>query len=386
MLTDGHLGLDVALVQVAPPDDDGTCSLGVSVDLAKAAVMAATTVIAEVNPAMPRTRGDSRIPADRIDYAIEVDTPVTEYVHEPITGVGEKIARYIARLVDDHATIQVGVGRVPNEMLRHLHHRRNLSVHSDVITDPVADLVDAGIITGPVVGSWAMGTSRLYERLATDQRFSLHPIEYVCDPGVIAQHERMVTVTQAFTIDLSGQACTERLDGDLYGGISTGPSFHRGALADQRGVPVVCLSSRTPGGEPAIRVALRPDEPVGLGRWLVRWVVTEYGTAYLFGGSLAERAVELIGIAHPDDRAALLDQARECGIVPPDQEIRSTGAYPVDEEREIELRDGRRIIVRPTLAGDRDEMQELFYRLPEKDVATRFFGKLTSLTDQAADH
>jgi RimJ/RimL family protein N-acetyltransferase len=231
-----------------------------------------------------------------------------------------------------------------------------------------------------------MGTSSFYQRLATDERFSLHPIEYVCDRAVIARHDRMVSVTQAFTMDLSGQACTERLDGRLYGGVSTGPDFHRAALAAPRGVPVVCLTSRTPCGEPALRVVLGPDEPVGLGRWLVRWVVTEYGTAYLFGRSLAERALDLIGLAHPDDRAALLEQARERGIVAPDQELRSRSAYPVDEERALELRDGRRVSLRPTLAGDRDAMQGLFYRLPEQDVATRFFNRLTSLTDQAADH
>ena len=347
MFTDGHLPLDVALVQVAPPDDDGTCSLGVSVDITRAAVLAADVVIAEVNPAMPRTRGNSRIPFDRITHVVDVGTPVIEYVHDPATGVAEQIARYVARLVDDHATLQVGLGRVPNEMLRHLHHRRDLSVHSDVITDPVADLVDAGVITGPVVGSWAMGTDRLYRRLATDERFSLHPIEHVCDPAVIAGHERMVSVTQAFTVDLSGQVCTERLDGELYGGVSTGPDFHRGALAAARGVPIICLSSRTPAGEPAVRAALGPDEPVGIGRADVRWVVTEYGTAYLFGRSLAERAVAMIGIAHPDDRAALLEQARERGIVARDQELRSGRAYPVDEEREIALRDGRRVTSDP---------------------------------------
>jgi acyl-CoA hydrolase/GNAT superfamily N-acetyltransferase len=386
MFTDGHLPLDVALVQVAPPDDDGTCSLGVSVDITRAAVLAADIVIAEVNPAMPRTRGNSRIPFDRITHVVDVSTPVIEYVHDPATGVAEQIARYVARLVDDHATLQVGLGRVPNEMLRHLHHRRDLSVHSDVITDPVADLVDSGVITGPVVGSWAMGTDRLYRRLATDERFSLHPIEHVCDPAVIAGHERMVSVTQAFTVDLSGQVCTERLDGELYGGVSTGPDFHRGALAAARGVPIICLSSRTPAGEPAVRAALGPDEPVGIGRADVRWVVTEYGTAYLFGRSLAERAVAMIGIAHPADRAALLEQARERGVVARDQELRSGRAYPVDEERELALRDGRQVTVRPTQADDRGSLQELFHRLPEKDVTTRFFNRLTSLTDQAADH
>lgn len=190
--------------------------------------------------------------------------------------MAEQIARYVPRLVEDLATLQVGLGRLPVEMLRHLRNRHDLSVHSDVLTDSVADLVEAGVVTGPVVGSWAMGTSRLYDLLAEDDRFSLHPVDHVCDPAVIAQHERMVSVTQAFTVDLSGQVCTERLDGRLYGGESTAPDFHRGALAAARGVPVVCLSSRTPAGEPALRLALGPDEPVALARTDVRWVVTEY--------------------------------------------------------------------------------------------------------------
>jgi acyl-CoA hydrolase/RimJ/RimL family protein N-acetyltransferase len=386
MFTDGHLPLDVALVQVAPPDADGMCSLGVSVDVTRAAVLAADTVIAEVNPAMPRTRGDSMIPADRIDHAVLVDTPVTEYVHDPAHGVAEQIARYVARLVDDRSTLQVGLGRVPNEMLRHLRNRRDLAIHSDVITDPVADLVEAGVVTGPVVGSWAMGTRRLYDLLSSDERFSLHAIEHVCDPDVIAAHDRMVSVLQAFSIDLSGQVCTERLDGQLYGGVSTGPDFHRGALRSPRGTPVVCMASRTPAGRPAIRVVLEPDEPVALARADVRWVVTEYGTAYLFGASLAERALALVEIAHPDDRPQLLAAAREHGIVAAAQQLHSRSAYPLDEEREVTLRDGRQVLLRPTRARDRGGLQELFHRLPEKDVQTRFFHKLSSLTDLAADH
>ena len=386
MFTDGHLPLDVALVQVAPPDDDGMCSLGVSVDITRAAVLAATTVIAEVNPAMPRTRGDSLIPADRIDHAVWVDTPVTEYLHEPAEGVGEQIARYVARLVDDRSTLQIGLGRVPNQMLQHLSNRRDLSVHSEVITEPVAELVEKGVITGSVVGSWAMGTRRLYDLLESDDRFSLHSIEHLCDPGEISRHERMVSVTQAFSMDLSGQVCTERLDGQLYGGLSTGPDFHRGTLRAAHGTPVICLASRTPAGQQAIRVALGPDEPVALARPLVRWVVTEYGIAYLFGKSLAERALALIAIAHPDDRPGLLAAAQERGIVAAGQRLRSHTAYPVDEERELSLRDGRGVLLRPTRAVDRRALQELFHRMPEKDVQTRFFQKLSSLTDDAADH
>jgi acyl-CoA hydrolase/GNAT superfamily N-acetyltransferase len=386
MFTDGHLPLDVALVLVTPPDADGMCSLGVSVDVTLAAVLAATTVIAEVNPHLPRVRGDGLIPVSRIDHAVLVDTPVTEYLHDPAEGVAEQIARYVARLVDDRSTLQVGLGRVPNQMLRHLLNRHDLSIHSEVITEPVADLVERGVVTGPVVGSWAMGTKRLYDMLENDERFELRSIEHVCNPAEIARHQRMVSVTQAFSVDLSGQVCTEHLDGHLYGGLSTGPDFHRGALWADHGTAVICLAARTPAGEPAVKVVLGPDEPVALARSLVRWVVTDYGTAYLFGKSIPERALALIAIAHPADREALLAGARERGIVAADQRLRSHTAYPVDEERELELHDGRQVLLRPTRAVDRRALQELFHRLPEKDVQTRFFQKLSSLTDDAADH
>jgi acyl-CoA hydrolase len=382
----GQLPLDVAMVQVAPPDADGTCSLGISVDVTKAAALAARTVIAEVNPAMPRTAGDSRIPIDRIASFVPVDTPVVEYLHEPAGEVAEQIARYVARLIDHRSTLQVGLGRVPNEMLAHLTNRRDLAIHSDVITEPIVDLVAAGVVTGPVATSWAMGTRRLYDLVDDDPRFAFHPIEYICDPAVIADRERMVSVTQAFTIDLTGQVSTERLDGVLYGGISTGPSFHRGALASRGGMAIVCLASKTPAGRSAITLELGADEAVAIPRADVHWVITEYGTAYLFGRSLAERAVALIDIAHPDVRGELLDAAIASGLVGRKQQLRSRTAYPVDAAREERLRDGREVQIRPTRTSDTGAMQALFYRLSEDDVRTRFFQKLTSLTDTAAQH
>jgi acyl-CoA hydrolase/GNAT superfamily N-acetyltransferase len=386
LLRTGRLRLDAALVQVAPPDPDGTCSLGISVDVTKTAALAAKTVIAEVNPAMPRTRGDSRIPADRIHRFVEVDTPVVEYVHPPAEGVAEQIARYVARLVDDGATLQVGLGRVPNRMLAYLTNRRDLSVHSDVVTEPVADLVAAGVVSGPVVTSIAMGTRRLYDLVDDNPRFSFLPVDEVCDPAVIAGKSRMVSVTQAFSIDITGQVCTESLDGELYGGVSSGPTFHRGALASPGGLAVVCLASRTPAGHPAVRASLGPGEAVAIPRSDVHWVITEYGTAYLFGRSLAERAVSLVEIAHPDDREGLLAAAVEQGLLPAGQLLRSRGAYPVGEERDVALRDDRQVRVRPTRTSDARAMQELFYRLTEEDVQSRFFQKLTSLTDSAAQH
>jgi acyl-CoA hydrolase/RimJ/RimL family protein N-acetyltransferase len=382
----GQIPLDVAMIQVAPPDPDGTCSLGISVDVTKAAAQTARTVIAEVNPAMPRTAGDSRIPVDRIARFVAVETPVVEYLHEPVGEAAGQIARYVARLIDDRCTLQVGLGRVPTQMLSHLANRRGLAIHSDVITEPVADLVADGVITGPVVASWAMGTRRLYDLVDNDPRFAFYPVDYVCDPAVIARNERMVSVTQAFGIDLTGQVCTESLDGVLYGGVSTGPAFHRGALTSPGGMAIVCLASCTPQGRSAICLDLDHTQPVAIPRADVHWVITEYGTAYLFGRSLAERAVALIEIAHPDARESLLRAAIKRGLVGPKQQLRSRSAYPVGEVRDVRLRDGRQICVRPARTSDSGAMQELFHRLPEEDVESRFLQKLSSLTDTVAQY
>jgi RimJ/RimL family protein N-acetyltransferase len=271
-------------------------------------------------------------------------------------------------------------------MLAHLANRRELSIHSDVVTEPVVDLVEAGVVSGPVVASMAMGTRRLYDLLDDNPRFGFHPVDEVCDPAAIAGKPRMVSVTQAFTIDLTGQVCTESVDGELYGGVSTGPAFHRGAIASPGGLAIVCLASRTPAGAPAIKPTLDRHEPVSIPRADVHWVVTEYGTAYLFGRSLAERAVSLLEIAHPDDRDDLLQAAVTLGLLDSTQLLRSRGAYPEAEERDVRLRDDREVRVRPTRTTDARAMQELFFRLSEEDVRSRFFQKLASLTDSAAQH
>jgi acyl-CoA hydrolase/GNAT superfamily N-acetyltransferase len=384
LLGSGRMPVDVALIQVAPPDADGICSLGISVDVTRAAALAARCVIAEVNPAMPRTRGDSGIPLERIDRLVAVDRPLSEYVHEPADGVADRVAAYVARLIEDGSTLQVGVGRVANQTLAHLTDRRELAIHSDVITEPVVDLIAAGVISGPVVTSWAMGTRRLYDLVDDDEHFAFHPIEHVCDPAVIAAQPRMVSLTQAFAVDLGGQVCTESLDGEAYGGISTGPAFHRGALHSQGGKAIVCLASRTPAGEPAIRPQLEPGQPVAIARGDVHWVVSEYGIAYLFGRSLTERAVDLIEIAHPDDRAELYQAAQALGLIGARQQLRSRAAYPVAEERDVRLRDGRQLRIRPTRTRDYRQLQQLFYRLPPEDVHTRFFHLLTELDDDLA--
>jgi acyl-CoA hydrolase/RimJ/RimL family protein N-acetyltransferase len=386
LLAAGLLSFDVAFVQVAPPDDDGMCSLGVSVDITRAAALAAGRIVAEVNPSMPRTGPESGIPLDRIDAFVQVDDPVIEYEHPPIGDVARRIARYVAFLIGDGATLQVGLGRVPNEMLRYLDERRGLRIHSDLITDPVVDLHERGVVSGPIRASFAMGTRRLYDFIDRNPGVTLAPIERVCGVEELAALPALASVTQAFAVDLSGQVCTERLDGSLYGGVATQPDFHRAASLSPGGTPIVCLASTFADGSSAIRLVLDAGEPVAIPRQDVHWVVTEYGTAYLHGRSLSERAVALIEVAHPELREALLAAASAQGLIGAADKLRSRAAYPVEEAQTVAIRDGRKLLVRPTRASDAAPMQRLFFQLRDDDVRTRFFRRLRSLTDEMALH
>ena len=384
----GQHRVDVALVQVAPPDEEGMCSLGVSVDITLAAALHARTVIAEVNPAMPRTGPRTTIPVERIDAFVEVSGPVAEYRHEPVGPAAEAIALYVARLVPDGATLQIGLGRVPNEMLRHLSGRRRLRVYSDVVTDGLVDLLDSGAVQrgeGTVVASMAVGTKRLFDRLHGPQ-VDFRPLERLANPVKLTRLEGLVSVTQAFAVDLTGQVCADTDAGQLYGGVASQNLMHWAAAHSPGGRAVVCLSTTFPDGTSRIRPSLVADEAVTIPRSDVHYVVTEYGTAYLFGRSLRERAVALIELAHPSVRDELLAAAVERGLVPPGQQLRSRGAYPREEERTVTLRDGRSVLVRPARTGDAGILQDLFYRMPPEDVFTRFFRHLTSLPLKTAEH
>lgn len=395
LIQNGRIPVDVAFIQVSPPDERGFCSLGVSVDITMAAIRRANRVVAEVNPHMPRTHGDTMIPVGRIDRFVEIDTPVIEYLHDPADEVAERIARYIARLIDDGATLQIGLGRVPNEMLKYLTNRRDLGIHSDVITEPVVDLIQQGVITGArktlhpdrVVTSYCMGSHRLYDLIDDNPMFNFQPIHYVCNPDVIAENHKMVSVSQAFAVDLTGQVCADQFEGEFYSGISSQPEFLRGAAASHGGKAIICLASTTDDeSQSRIRPALREGEGSTIARSDVHYVVTEYGFAYLFGRSIEERALALIEIAHPKFREELLDGAKRLGYVGKDTKLRSRTAYPTDREIEAELRNGERVLVRPTRASDRELIQELFYSLSPEDIYTRFFTNLRSLSDSKAQH
>ena len=388
LLAAGRLPIDVALLQVSSPDARGFVSLGVSVDLMPAVLAVARSVIAEVNPAMPRTHGDSFIHIDRFDALVSVDTPVTEYRHPPAGEAAEMVARYIAAIIDDGSTLHTGLGRVPNEALRYLTDRRDLGIHSDVITDGVVDLVEAGVVTGRhktqhrnrIVTSYCLGTRRLYDFIHDNPLVMFLPIDQVCDPVMIAANPKMVSITQAFAVDLTGQICVDQFEGEYYGGISTQAAFIRGAARAIGGKPIICLASTTGNGNSRIKPFLADGEGVGIARSDVHYVVTEYGIAYLFGKSIRERALSLIEVAHPDHREELLATAKRLGYIPAEQYLASHVGYQVREERTVPVKNGATVLIRPTRAADADALRALFHRMLPDDVYTRFFRRVRSLS------
>ena len=394
----GRIQVDVAFIQVSLPDAFGYVSLGVSVDVVPAAVAKARLVVAEVNPAMPRSMGDSTLHVDQIHALVNVDTPVIEYQHPPAGAQAmEQIARYISGIIEDGSTLQIGLGRVTNEALKHLADRQDLGIHSDCITDAIIPLLERGILTGrhkthhrgKIVTSFAMGSRRLYDLIDGNPLFSFQPIDVVCDPHTLATQHQMVSVTQAFAVDLTGQVCADQFGGDFYGGLAAQGEFLRGASRSPGGKPIICLASSNatdgPGGnatESRIRPQLLPSEGVTVARTDVHYVITEFGIAYLFGKSIRERAIALIEVAHPQFRAELFAQAQALGYIGADQTLKNLRAYPVEEELTLKLKDGRSVLLRPAGSNDGDGIRDLFHRLSDRDRYTRFFRKIRGLSNR----
>jgi acyl-CoA hydrolase/GNAT superfamily N-acetyltransferase len=391
LIARGSLPIDIAMIQVSPPDAFGYVSFGISVDITPSAVAAAKWVIAEVNPAMPRTQGDTTLHVRDIDVLVPVDTPVTEYIHVPVTEqVVQQIARYIAGIIDDGSTLQIGLGRIPNEALRYLADRRDLGIHSDVITDAILPLLQHGILTGQeksqskgkIVASFALGSRALYDAMDGNALFSLHSISWVANEEVIAAQHKMVSVSQAFSIDLTGQVCVDQFEGQLYGGLGAQVEFVRGTARSKGGKPIVCMTSTTDdGARSRIRAVLAPGEAASLARSDVHYVVTEFGIAYLHGKSIRERALTLIAVAHPKFRDKLLDEAKALGFLEASCTINNVLPYPVEDERKVELRNRKTVTIRPAVVSDAGDIRSLFYRLPEHDRYTRFFRRVRSLSN-----
>jgi 4-hydroxybutyrate CoA-transferase len=314
------LPVDVALIHISPPDEHGFCSLGIEVGLTKSAAESAKTVIAEVNQQMPRTLGDSFIHVSKLDWIVPVDYPLPELAmgSEGPTDVVEAIAEHIAGLIPDGATMQLGIGAIPDAVLKYLFEKKDLGIHTELFSDGVIDLVESGVLTnarktlhpGKIIAGFIIGTKRLYDWVDDNPLIELHPTEHLNDPFVFAQNDRMVAINSAIEVDLTGQVCADSIGPKLYSGVGGQLDFIYGASRSKEGVPIIALPS-TAKNYSRIVGMLKQGAGVVTTRNHVRYLVTEYGIADLYGKTIRERAHALINIAHPDFRDELTYQARE---------------------------------------------------------------------------
>jgi acyl-CoA hydrolase len=315
----GIMPIDVALIHVSPPDKHGYCSLGVSVDVARAAIQVAEHVVAQVNPAMPRTHGDGLIHVSEIDYAVEVHEPIHEVPPAEISEVEERIARHCAELIEDGACLQMGIGGIPNAVLQALVNHKNLGIHTEMFSDGVIDLVERGVITGTnkrvhpgkLVSAFIMGSRRLYDFVDDNPLVAVLDVAYVNDTAVIRRNLKVTAINSAIEIDLTGQVGADSMGTRQYSGVGGQMDFIRGASLSEGGKPIIALPSVTKSGISRIAPFLRLGTGVVTTRAHVHYVVTEWGVAYLYAKNLRQRARALIEIAHPDQRAMLEEKAFE---------------------------------------------------------------------------
>ena len=316
----GIMPLDAAIVQVSEPDKHGYCSLGTSVDIARSAVNAAKCVIAQVNPQVPRTHGDGMIHVSRFHAMVRHESPLQEVRFGDAVGPVEmEIGQRIAALIEDRSTLQMGIGSIPDAVLRSLTQHKDLGVHTEMFSDGLVDLMEAGVVTnrykkihpGKTVTAFALGSRRLYDFVDDNPAVAFLDVDYVNEAAVIRRNKRVVAINSAIEIDITGQVCADSIGTYHYSGVGGQMDFMRGAALSDGGKPIVALTSRTAKGIPRIVPMLKPGAGVVTTRAHVHYVVTEYGVAFLFGKNLRERAEALISIAHPDDRAALEQAASD---------------------------------------------------------------------------
>ncbi len=379
----GRLKIDVAFIQVAPPDRYGYCSLGVSVDVVKAGAETAEIVIAEVNKQMPRTLGDCFIHLKDIDYIVESDLPLITWSPPEPDEVAIRIGQNVARLIGDGATIQAGIGMIPNAILSHLTDKNDLGLHTEMFSDGIIDLVEAGVITnrkktlhnGKIIATFCMGTQRLYDFVNDNPLIEFHPCDYTNDPFVIARNERMVSINAAIQVDLTGQVCADSIGEYFYSGIGGQVDFVRGAARSKGGKPVIVIPSTAKDGTVS-RIVPFLDQGAGVvtSRGDVHYIATEYGIVDLHGRNLRERALALIDIAHPDFRNELINYARKRNLVHMDQMPMTSGKYYPEEFEETADFGDVDVFFRPIKPSDEDLEREFFYSLSDESVYYRFFN------------
>ncbi len=391
LIKTGRLHLDVALVQVTPPDTFGNCSLGMSVETVKAAVEFADVVIAQVNKYMPRTLGDSFVSVEQLDAIIEYDEPVLEYTpEEPQDNVYDRIGFYVSRLVPDGSTIQAGIGQIPNASLKHMIDKRNLGVHTEMFSDGIIDLYEAGVITntqktfkpGKTVAAFCLGSRRLYDAIDNNPAFEFHPTDYISDPRNISQNDNMVAINSALEIDITGQVCADSIGPKFYSGIGGQADFIRGSALARYGRPIIALPSTASNGEVSrIVPMLTPGAGVVTTRGDVHYVVTEWGISYLHGKNIRERVLALINIAHPKFRQWLLAEAKKLNYIYQDQILPPEGGtlYPENYAWTFAAESGREVKFRVIKPIDEEKLRDLFYNLREEDVYYRFMSSVRTL-------
>jgi len=379
--------VDVALIQLSPPDKHGYMSYGISVDLVKTAAENADLIIAQVNKNMPRTHGNSFIHIEDVDFIAPYDEPLLEYKSSAPDEISERIGKYVAKLVENGSTIQVGYGSIPDAVLSSLKGKKNLGVHTELLTDGIVNLMKEGVITNreksihrnKTVASFCLGTKETYDYLDDNPDFEFHPIEYTNNPLIIAQNKKMTAINTALQVDLTGQATAESIGHTFYSGIGGQADFMRGALLGG-GRSILAIPSTARKGEVS-RIVPFLEEGATLTRGDIQYVVTEYGIAYLQGKNIRERAMELISIAHPKFRAWLLEEAKKHNLVFKDQAIvpGTRGEYPEELETWRRTKKGLEIFLRPVKISDEPLLKEFFYSLSDNTIYRRFMSARTDM-------
>jgi acyl-CoA hydrolase/RimJ/RimL family protein N-acetyltransferase len=389
------LPINVALIQVSPPDDFGWMSLGVSVDITLAAAESADLVIAQVNPRMPRVLGRSFIHVNDVDVFVECEEPLLTIGPNPELPAANDIARLIVRLVEDGSTLAIGLGTTTEAVMLALSDKNDLGIHTLFFTSDMMHLFSKGVITnrrkgfndGKMVAASAVGSQELYEFLDDNPAIEFHPADYTNDPSVISRHHRMVAMSVVMSIDLTGQVAVDAMPHTHFSGVTGLLDFMRGAAAAPGGKSIMMLPATAGGGQTSRIVPLLNDTAVVVPRSDVQHVVTEFGAVNLFGKSLQERAMALISIAHPEFRDELFFQAKKMGLLSQERTLNESilGVYPIHLEEVFEI-DGEKVVVRPAKPVDARRIQEHFYSLDKDDVVSRFFhDKSTFKKDEAEE-
>jgi acyl-CoA hydrolase/GNAT superfamily N-acetyltransferase len=379
------LPIDVALIQTSPPDHHGYLSLGVSVDIVKAAVENSSLVIAQINSFMPRVHGDGFIHIKDVDYIIPYDEAILEFHTEPDNEISQHIGKHVAPLIQDGDTIQVGYGNIPNAILSNLKGKSHLGVHTELLSDGIVELMKKGVVDntrktihrGKTVASFCMGKKETYEFINDNPAIEFRTIDYTNNPLVIAQHHNMVAINSALQIDLTGQATAESIGKLFYSGIGGQVDFMRGALLSPNGKTILTLPS-TAKNETVSRIVPFLSEGAGttLNRGDVHYVVTEYGIAYLHGKNIRERAMELISVAHPKFRPWLIEEAKKVCLIFKDQAFipGKEGEYPEHLETYRTTKMGFNIFLRPVKISDEPLLKDFFYSLSDDSRYRRFLA------------